>query len=79
MPRDRVNHFLRYAIAVLSVGCATAIRLGLDPVLKERFPLVPCQPGIDMFLGLLSNPVGFHQDYGTESDHEQEVHRAVIG
>jgi hypothetical protein len=41
--------------------------------------LVPCQPGIDMFLGLLSNPVGFHQDYGTESDHEQEVHRAVIG
>jgi hypothetical protein len=41
--------------------------------------LVPRQPGIDKFLGLLSNPVGFHQDFGTESDHEQEVRRAVIG
>jgi hypothetical protein len=40
--------------------------------------LVPRQPDIDKFLGLLSNPGGFDQDYGTESDHEQEVHRAVI-
>jgi len=48
-------------------------------VANSSVTLVPCQPGIDKFLGLLSNPVGFHQDYGTESDHEQEVHRAVIG
>ena len=41
--------------------------------------LVPCQPGIDKFLGLLSNPVGCHQDSGTESDHEQEVRRAFVG
>jgi hypothetical protein len=41
--------------------------------------LVPCQPGIDKFLGPLSNPVGSHQDFGTESGHEQEVHRAFVG
>ncbi len=35
---------------------------------------VPYQPGIDKFLGLLSNPGGSHQGLGTESDHEQEVH-----
>jgi hypothetical protein len=44
-----------------------------------RYNLVPCQPDIDEFLGLLSNPGGFHQDRGTESDYEQEVHRAVVG
>jgi hypothetical protein len=43
------------------------------------YALVPCQPGIDKFLGLLSNPGGVHQDTGMESDHEQEVHCTIVG
>jgi polyphosphate kinase 2 (PPK2 family) len=47
--------------------------------LAPKDQLVPRQPGIDKLLGLLSNVGSFCQTTGTESGHEQEICRAIIG
>jgi hypothetical protein len=88
LAQGNLGHLARFGIELRSdlphpqdrVTCANFTRtkpIRVEP--RATLRLVPCQPDIDKFLGLLSNPVGFHQGFGMESDHEQEVHRAVVG